>query len=190
MAVVLMVHPPVKISKALIRTTEQKMPMPDLSHELAELLRLRDPRYVGRMLSVHQPKVLGWTYSRYADDLTFSASGEPGTKIGYLLHRVRGIVHDESFIVNELKTRVRRKSDQQRVTGLIVNNKIGVPRKTVRKLRAILHQAQYSDLESQNRGRTEGQFHHWVQGRIGFVHMAAPEKGLKLLSAFQKIKNP
>ena len=189
MAVVLMVHPPVKISKALIRTTEQKMPMPDLSHELAELLRLRDPRYVGRILSVHQQKVLGWTYSRYADDLTFSASGEPGTKIGYL-HRVRGIVHEESFIINELKTRVRRKSDHQRVTGLIVNNKIGVPRKTVRKLRAILHQAQYSDLESQNRGRTEGQFHHWVQGMIGFVHLSAPEKGLKLLSAFQKIKNP
>jgi len=135
-------------------------------------------------------KVLGWTYSRYADDLTFSASGEPGTKIGYLLHRVRGIVHDESFIINELKTRVRRKSDQQRVTGLIVNDKIGVPRKTVRKLRAILHQAQYSDLESQNRGRTEGQFQHWVQGMIGFVHMAAPEKGLKLLSALQKIKDP
>lgn len=185
-----MVHPPVEIAKALIRTTEQKMPMPDLSHELAELLRLRDPRFVGRILSVHQPKVLNWTYSRYADDLTFSASGELGTKIGYLLHRVRVIVHDESFIINELKTRVRRTSDHQRVTGLIVNNKIGVPRKTVRKLRAILHQAQYSDLESQNRGRTEGQFHHWVQGMIGFVQLSAPEKGSKLLSAFQKIKNP
>ena len=104
-----MVHPPVEIAKALIRTTEQKMPMPDLSHELAELLRLRDLRFVGRMLSVHQPKVLDWTYSRYADDLTFSASGELGTKIGYLLHRVRVIVHDESFIINEFEDKGSKK---------------------------------------------------------------------------------
>ena len=61
----------VEIANALIRTTEQTLTMPDISHELAELLRLRDPRFVGRILSVRQPKVLGevvglWTASSRA----------------------------------------------------------------------------------------------------------------------------
>jgi hypothetical protein len=61
----------IEIANALIRTTEQTLTMPDISHELAELLRLRDPRFVGRILSVRQPNVLGevvglWTASSRA----------------------------------------------------------------------------------------------------------------------------
>ena len=51
---------------------------------------------------------LGWQYTRYADDLSFSApaDAEPEKKTGYLLARVRHIVGDEGFVVNEKKTRV------------------------------------------------------------------------------------
>ncbi|HEY7090168.1 MAG TPA: reverse transcriptase domain-containing protein, partial [Tepidisphaeraceae bacterium] len=42
-------------------------------------------------------KKLGWTYTRYADDLTFSADGEPSKQIGYLLARIRHIAQDEGF---------------------------------------------------------------------------------------------
>src|SRR6185312_5239882 len=94
---------------------------------------------------------LGWTYTRYADDLSFSALGDPAKKIGYLLARIRHIAHDEGFTVNEKKTRILRQSDAQNVTGIIVNHRPGVPRDTVRRLRAILHRAATEGLAAQNR---------------------------------------
>jgi RNA-directed DNA polymerase len=72
---------------------------------------------------------LGWTYTRYADDLTFSTSGEAPQQIGYLLARVRHIARDEGFAVNEKKTRMQRRNSQQSVTGLVVNDAVGVPRR-------------------------------------------------------------
>ena len=84
---------------------------------------------------------LGWQYTRYADDLTFSAEAEAGQKIGYVLARLRHIAQDEGFAVNEEKTRVQRPYVAQTVTGIVVNRRPGVDRDLVRRMRAILHGA-------------------------------------------------
>src|SRR5206468_5621678 len=86
-------------------------------------------------------KKLGFTYTRYADDLTFSGSAEAAAKTGYLLARVRHIVADEKLTVNEYKTRVHRPNARQSVTGIVVNQSPTVPRRLRRRLRAILHHA-------------------------------------------------
>ena len=70
---------------------------------------------------------LGWNYTRYADDATFSASGEAAGRVGYLLARIRHISQDEGFAVNEAKTRVLRQNTAQRVTGIVVNRHAGCP---------------------------------------------------------------
>ena len=44
---------------------------------------------------------------------------------GYLLARVRHIVSDEGFQVNESKTRVLRRNTAQTVTGVVVNSRPG-----------------------------------------------------------------
>ena len=89
---------------------------------------------------------LGWTYTRYADDMTFSArqdaNAEAEGQIGYLLARIRHIAQDEGFAVNEAKTRVQRPSSRQSVTGIVVNDTMGVPRPLARRIRAILHPRQ------------------------------------------------
>jgi hypothetical protein len=64
---------------------------------------------------------------------------------------VRHIAHDEGFAVNEKKTRVQRRNAAQGVTGLVVNDRVAVPRTTVRRLRAILHRARREGLAAQNR---------------------------------------
>ena len=66
----------------------------------------------GRMDSRYRGSAgqLGWNYTRYADDLTFSADGEAAAKVGYLLARIRHIAQDEGFAVNEKKTRVQRRN--------------------------------------------------------------------------------
>src|SRR5439155_13412353 len=72
---------------------------------------------------------LEWSYTRYADDLSFSADGETAKKVGYLLARIRHIAQGEGLTVNEAKTRVLRPSAAQAVTGVVVNKRPGIPRK-------------------------------------------------------------
>ena len=136
-------------------------------------------------------KKLGWTYTRYADDISFSASGQAAQKIGYVLARIRHIADDEGFAVNEKKTRVLRKNNRQSVTGIVVNDVASVPRKTIRKLRAILHNAKKSGgnlqaINAQNRDNRED-FVGWLAGMISFVQMVHPEKGLRLRRDFEAL---
>ena len=132
-------------------------------------------------------KKSGWTYTRYADDITFSASGEVTQKTALILATLRQIAKEEHFSVNEKKTRVQRQNRRQEVTGIVVNTRPNVPRATYRRLRAILHNAAKTGLESQN---TEGHdnFSAWVSGMIAYVHMTNPERGRELLDAYRQLK--
>src|SRR5262249_54751724 len=122
---------------------------------------------------------LALTYTRYADDLTFSGGVELNERVGYLMARVRHLAEEEGFAVNEKKSRVLRRNAAQMVTGLVVNDRPGVRRREVRRLRAILHQARTHGLEQQNReGRPD--FLAWLQGKIAYVSMSRPEVGARL----------
>jgi retron-type reverse transcriptase len=129
----------------------------------------------------------GWTYTRYADDLTFSANGDTAKQCGGLLQALRRFCTEEGFTVNEKKTRVQRQNVQQTVTGIVVNHRPNVPRDLHRRLRAILHNARKSGLASQN---TENHPHFamWLQGMIAWVTMANPDKGRSLRREFDKLR--
>jgi RNA-directed DNA polymerase len=90
----------------------------------------------------------GCAYTRYADDITFSTvassfdrrigtvTGRRTVELGSsLLETVRK--HD--FAINGAKTRVRRSSDRQLVTGVVVNVKPNLPRTFIRRIRTLLH---------------------------------------------------
>jgi len=129
---------------------------------------------------------LGLTYTRYADDLTFSGGAEFETRAGYLMARVRHIAEDEGFTVNEKKSRVHRRNTAQRVTGLVVNDRPGVVRREVRRLRAILHHARTEGLDAQNReGRPN--FRAWLRGKIAYVGMVRPEVGAKFRAELEAL---
>ncbi len=130
---------------------------------------------------------LGWRYSRYADDLSFSAAGESAARTGYLLHRLRRIVGEEDFGVNEQKTRVLRQNRAQLVTGVVVNRRAGVPRKLVRRLRAMLHRASQEGLAAQNRGGRPD-FESWLEGTIAYIHMINPGQGAPLRAALAAVR--
>ena len=87
---------------------------------------------------------LGWRYSRYADDLTFSITKAKASKFYGLkkfFHDIHFVVEAEGFVINEEKTRVMRSGGRQKVTGLIVNGTQPprVPRVLRRRLRAVVH---------------------------------------------------
>ena len=143
---------------------------PALSNQVARRL---DRRLAGLA------RRLGASYTRYADDLSFSGDEPLLERIGYLMAKVRQVVQAEGFVVNEKKTRVQRRHSAQVVTGLVVNDRPGVLRREVRRLRAILHRARTEGLEKQNRdGRPN--FLAWLHGMIGYVSMARPGAGARL----------
>lgn len=86
---------------------------------------------------------IGFDYTRYADDLTFSGESEDALKS--LLGWTSKIVRDEGFELNFSKTRILRSGGCQKVTGVTVNKVLGMSRKERRLLRARLHRYQSSD---------------------------------------------
>jgi retron-type reverse transcriptase len=151
---------------------------PALSNQAARKL---DKRLLGVAVR------LGLTYTRYADDLTFSGGEELAGKIGWLLAKVRHIAADEGFRVNEKKTRVMRRSTAQSVTGVVVNEKPSIVRSELRRLRAILHRAKREGLEAQNReGRAN--FRAWLTGKIAFVAMIRPDAAAKFKAALDGVR--
>lgn len=119
----------------------------------------------------------GFDYSRYADDLTFSGdSQEALMKIRAATAR---IIADEQFTLNVAKTRILRQSTQQRVTGVVVNDRLSAPRQLRRQIRAILHRAASTGLAAQNReGRPN--FRAYLYGLIGYIHAINPDQAAEL----------
>lgn len=80
------------------------------------------------------------TYTRYADDLTFSFAQDEDRRVGDLIWRASAIVGFYGYKLHRRrKLNVRRAHQQQRVTGLVVNQKTNLPRSTRRWLRAVEH---------------------------------------------------
>ena len=113
-------------------------------------------------------KKRGLTYTRYADDLTFSGDVDIDT-----IHRFRcaatRLIEAEGFIINRDKVRVMRQSARQSVTGVVVNKVLGLSRQERRKLRAMMHNAE----------RT-GEIPPTVQGKLAYLAMLNPSQAKAL----------
>lgn len=92
------------------------------------------------------------TYTRYADDITFSSTKEFSKKIiiydrdknpildGFILSDAfKDIIESSGFQINYQKVRLETKRIRQEVTGITVNNFPNVKRTFVRQVRAMLH---------------------------------------------------
>ena len=78
-------------------------------------------------------------YSRYADDITFSGDKYVFGENCYFRKELARIIADQNFTINDEKTRLQRYWQRQEVTGLIVSEKVNVPREYIRSLRDILY---------------------------------------------------
>lgn len=119
-------------------------------------------------------KKFGGVYSRYADDLSFSFKEAP-EKLGRFVWWVNAICQQEGFAENEPKRRVMRQSNQLRVTGLVVNQKVGIAREDRRRFRAILKNCEKHGVASQARGKPN--FEGWLAGYAAYAQMVHPELG-------------
>lgn len=87
------------------------------------------------------------TYTRYADDITFSTNQKefPAALAvrageGWLVgNELRSRIEDASFRINDAKTRMQLRGSSQSVTGLTVNTKVNVPQRYYKRVRAMTH---------------------------------------------------
>ena len=118
----------------------------------------------------------GVAYTRYADDLTFSGDLDPATT-GRLLHHAAAIISAEGFQTNAKKTRVMRQGAAQRVTGVTVNQVLGLSRTERRKLRAAVHHvAKGNPVEPATA----------VRGRIAYLSMLNATQADRLLQLWNR----
>ncbi|MDZ8095828.1 MAG: reverse transcriptase family protein [Nostoc sp. DedQUE05] len=130
---------------------------------------------------------LGFCYTRYADDLTFSASGNASPKTSDLIKNIKSIITSESFTVNDNKTKISGKSVQQEVTGVIVNKQLNISKKTLKAFRATLYQIEQEGLS----GKTWGKSTNLIAAITGFANYVAminPTKGAEFKSSVERIK--
>ncbi|QJX00435.1 reverse transcriptase family protein [Frigoriglobus tundricola] len=135
------------------------------------------------------------TYTRYADDLTFSFKSAEGMKLGRFRWWVDQVCQQEGFTVNQQKFRVIRSSQRQVVTGIVVNAGLRVPRELRRELRAIVHNCEKQGVESQaarhpNFGGNVGAFTQYLRGIAAYLNMVQPDHGAALLRRVNELLGP
>jgi len=92
-------------------------------------------------------KKYGCSYSRYADDITFSTRKslfpsqlvKVENNIPLLSSKLIKEITKAGFKINSLKTRVQFKDSRQDATGLVINNKVNVKSEYWRQVRAMAH---------------------------------------------------
>jgi retron-type reverse transcriptase len=103
-----------------------------------------------------------------------------------IVARIAAIASDEGFSVNFRKTRVMTASARQRITGIVVNEKLSVPRDEIERLRATLHNCRRHGPATQNRdGHADFRAH--LRGRVAWISSLDPRKGARLHDMFEQI---
>lgn len=105
-------------------------------------------------------------YTRYADDMTFSGDFSPGQIISF----VKKNLYQLGLKLNEGKTRTRRKGQRQEVTGIVVNEKMQLPKSVRKKIRQEIYYIRKFGLEShvQYCGIDKNNYLCHLKGRIQY----------------------
>ena len=154
-------------------TSERKLPQgAPTSPAITNILcRKLDNRLLGLA------KKYNYSYTRYADDLSFSASQTEAINSNKLLSNIRKVIQSENFHLHPDKLQIMRKGSRKEVTGIVVNEKLAIKAKDYDRFRALIYQIEKT-------GTLEGK--HWngsknllasIKGYANFIAMVDPVKG-------------
>lgn len=128
----------------------------------------------------------GATYTRYADDLLFSGGADLLQGVDRFRQLVLEIALDEGFQIRVRKTRVKLRSQSQRVAGITINEHPNLRRQDFDQLKALLFNCVRHGPASQNR-ENRANFAQHLQGRVAYLSMINPHRGAKLKVLFDQI---
>ncbi|MDQ3822180.1 MAG: reverse transcriptase family protein, partial [Actinomycetota bacterium] len=132
---------------------------------------------------------IGATYTRYADDLTFSgaAVGDPQAR-----RLVEHIIRSENFSFNDEKERFLVPSHRQTVTGIVVNEKANWPRDRRRWLRQEVHYLERFGVDShlERRGSARARYKEFIYGHVYALNTVRPTEARDLLARLDRVDWP
>ena len=144
-------------------------------------------RLDSRLLGMAQK--MGFAYTRYADDMTFSGAEDALPNLTKVLWRAKKIISDEGFTVHPDKLRIMRSGSRQEVTGIVVNENMTLERDTLRNFRALLFQVEKDGLRGKTwRGRELTPAR--LRGLAHYIAMVTPDKGRPLLERVNALLHP
>lgn len=115
------------------------------------------------------------TYTRYCDDMTFSGIFNPAEVKKYVCQEL----FKEGFFLNGQKTVVLREGQRKEITGIVINNKLSIPKAYKKKIRQELYYCRKYGIEEHIRHleikeRPERYLRKLI-GRINYVLYVEPE---------------
>ena len=128
----------------------------------------------------------GATYTRYADDLAFSGDAAFHRVVPRFQLHVCATAMEEGFAVQHRKTRIMRQAVRQRLAGIVVNQHLNVSRADYDRLKATLTNCLRHGAQNQNRTR-HADYRAHLLGKVSFVEMIHPARGLRLRELFEQI---
>ncbi|MDX1651898.1 MAG: reverse transcriptase family protein [Brumimicrobium sp.] len=140
----------------------------------------------------------GATFTRYADDITFSSPHNIYNDGAFNKELKRIIEEDQDLAINPKKTRLQKAGYRQEATGLIVNEKVNVRRRYVKQIRMWLYYWEKYGYEKAkqifkrdyiaDKGHVKNMNAHLVHvlgGKLEFLKMVKGSKD----STYQGLKN-
>lgn len=120
------------------------------------------------------------TYTRYADDITFSCNSRSFPEnIAFvkngkwiLGNRLVETIKQSGFSINNLKTRMHYNNSRQDVTGLVVNRKVNVKREYYKKIRAQCYSLFNKGYFYDEKDKSDINALKKLEGRLNFVFYA------------------
>ncbi|HPX75426.1 MAG TPA: reverse transcriptase domain-containing protein [Bacteroidales bacterium] len=159
----------------------------------------------------------GATYTRYADDITFSSPhniykreenpilNEKGAYDDFMSELER-IIKKEKLTINHKKTRLQKRAYRQEVTGLKVNEKVNVQRRYIEQIRMWLYywgkdgyekaQQNFIQYYIVDKGHIKNKNAHLINvldGKLEYLKMVKGDKDStykKLKDRFDELSNP
>lgn len=119
----------------------------------------------------------GYTYSRYADDITFGGDDDISKNRDFIVS-LNFIIEQAGFKINRTKTRCQRYTRRQIVTGLVINKNVSIKRSYIKEIRSLIHIWRRYGIDevvekySQRHGTiTNKRFKIMIFGRINYIRM-------------------
>jgi len=121
-------------------------------------------------------------YTRYADDLTFSTE-DSSVDMGPIETEVKKVITRQNFLVNHNKTRIQRPHRRMSVTGIVVNDKLSVPKWKWKQFRAKLH-----NIERDKTILTKTELEE-ITGYAQWINQLHPKRGQTFQDQIGRIKS-
>lgn len=128
----------------------------------------------------------GISYTRYADDITFSSDDK---SLLPSVNFVRKVVNSEGFQLNDKKTAFLHEGNRQVVTGLLIDVNVRVPGSYKRDImRHIRFCKKFGGRNHFHRIAPYMAYgKEWLEGRIRYVYSVEPQTAKKMWKEFDKI---